>query len=223
MVFLPNMCVHSSRELIGVFFSGPWLLKAGWGPLARLQFAVDAGIAGGAGDDKKVNPSILIGLVRRSRAAFAAAHHPAYANFLRKRLQDEDNETEPIFAEDADVSRSASSSDKWSVGKKGRANEGAESKRAKSKSATKRATKSNSDVRDSRYKSTLVGDEDEQRLMEETLKEVGKLEDRLGQVRKSRLGGMKTPPPNLGPLRRAPIGARELEEMERKVGLKPPR
>lgn len=217
MVFLSKISINSSLELIGALFSGPWLLKAGWGPLARLQFAVDAGIAGGAGDDKKVNPSILIGLVRRSRAAFAAAHHPAYANFLRKRLQDEENETEPMFV-DADASHFASSSDERSARSKGVADES-----AKSKSAAKQAAKSKSGVRDSQYRTTLVGDEDEQRLMEETIKEVGKLEDRLGQVRKSRLGGVKTPPPKLGHLRRAPIGAIELEEMERKVGLKPPR
>ena len=70
--------------------AGPWLLKAGWGPLARLQFAIDAGIA------RKDRPAGLVGLVRRSRVAFAAAHHPGYANFLRRRLDEEVIEEEEL-------------------------------------------------------------------------------------------------------------------------------
>lgn len=72
--------------------AGPWLLKAGWGPLARLQFAIDAGIA------RKDRPAGLVGLVRRSRVAFAAAHHPGYANFLRRRLDEEVIEEEELDA-----------------------------------------------------------------------------------------------------------------------------
>lgn len=63
------------------------MLKAGWGALARLEFAVEAGILG---IDQLGS---LVGIVRRSRTSFTAAHHPAYANFLRDRLRHEDPES----------------------------------------------------------------------------------------------------------------------------------
>ena len=87
-----SFCFCSSvTPVVASLPSGPWLLKAGWGPLARLQFAIDAGIA------RKDRPAGLVGLVRRSRVAFAAAHHPAYANFLRRRLDEE------VIEEDLDA------------------------------------------------------------------------------------------------------------------------
>ncbi|CAM9696131.1 unnamed protein product, partial [Ectocarpus sp. 12 AP-2014] len=62
---------------------GPWLLKAGWGPLARLEFAIQAGVA------TVDRPSTIFSLVRRSRLAFARAHHESYGSFLRKKIEEE--------------------------------------------------------------------------------------------------------------------------------------
>lgn len=192
------------------FLSGPWLLKAGWGPLARLEYAVDAGIAGGAGD-KKAAPNVLVGLVRRSRAAFAAAHHPAYANFLRKRLQDEETEAEAMYGDDADAPLSAFSHE-----------ESAAIKSVSDNSGGRGGGRDTTVVVDS-DSGSVVGDGEEQRLMEEAFKNVGQLEDRLGRVRKSRLGGVKDRPPKLGLLRRAPIGAIDLERIEKEVDSRRPR
>lgn len=91
--FCCSLLPSVARVLGWVRRAGPWLLKAGWGPLARLEFAIDAGIA------RKDRPAGLVGLVRRSRVAFAAAHHPGYANFLRRRLDEEVIEEEELDGE----------------------------------------------------------------------------------------------------------------------------
>lgn len=90
--------------------AGPWLLKAGWGPLARLQFAIDAGIA------RKDRPAGLVGLVRRSRVAFAAAHHPGYANFLRRRLDEEVIEEDELDAGEEEESDYGLHPKAWGMG-----------------------------------------------------------------------------------------------------------
>lgn len=144
--------------------------------------------------------SSLVGLVRRSRVAFAAAHHPAYANFLRKRLQDEEGEGEAM------------------------AQGGGAATRGDVDSSKARGTTADSGG-DEGVVEELEGDSDaengdEQGLMEATLKEVGQLEDSLGRWRKARLGGVKDRPPNLGRLRSAPIGSIELERIEKELDLR---
>lgn len=59
------------------------MLKAGWGPLTRVGFAIEAGIA------KKDCPSSIFSLVRLSRITFARKHHPAYEDYLRRTLEEE--------------------------------------------------------------------------------------------------------------------------------------
>lgn len=145
--------------------------------------------------------SLLVGLVRRSRVAFAAAHHPAYANFLRKRLQDEEGEGK-VLAEGG----GADSDGEFSVS-------------ATSESAFTTTDETGGSGGDKGIVEGLEGDNgaengDEQDLMEATFKEVGQLEDCLGRWRKARLGGVKDRPPNLGRVRSAPIGSIELKRIE---------
>jgi len=54
--------------------------------LARLEFAIEGGIA------SPERPSSIYSLVRKSRVAFARAHYPAYEDFLRRRLEEEEIE-----------------------------------------------------------------------------------------------------------------------------------
>lgn len=51
-----------------------------------MEFAIEDGIA------SPERPSSIFSLVRRSRVAFARAHHPAYEDFLRRRLEEEEIE-----------------------------------------------------------------------------------------------------------------------------------
>ena len=158
---------------------GPWLLKAGWGPLARIEFAISTGIA------RKDRPAGLVGLVRRSRAAFATAHHPAYANFLRQRLGEEMVDVDEAF--EYNRGEEGAHPEAWwrnsyvSVGgdRDGHVDVDKEDsvKTMKLKNAVA-------------VEQGKVSEVNEGRLMERTAAEVARLEDALGRGRKSRIGGV---------------------------------
>ncbi|CAM9967768.1 unnamed protein product, partial [Discosporangium mesarthrocarpum] len=98
------------EDVDGLIEEGPWLLKAGWGPLARLEFAaqektrnkvgtksVDSSYTSGASGESRKGMgswsngkpwSGLAGLVRMSRSSFAVKH-PSYGGFLERQLQEE--------------------------------------------------------------------------------------------------------------------------------------
>ncbi|CAM9883799.1 unnamed protein product [Scytosiphon promiscuus] len=198
---------------------GPWLLKAGWGPLARLPFAVEAGIA------TLDRPSSIFSLVRRSRVAFAAAHHPAYADFLRKRLEEEGMDGGSKGQED-DANDDAEG--RRQEGRRQRGGGGSlhplawtaatskydrAARAAGRSSAAKRAEPPLATAaRDGRRRTAKLenagatqgvvsgseGDQDEVNasILERTALQVAELENALGRGRKSRLGGVKDRPPN---------------------------
>lgn len=178
------------RGLTHAFGAGPWLLKAGWGPLARLEFATDAGIA------RCDRPAGLIGLVRHSRAAFAAAHHPGYANFLRKRLEEESVEGESNGDEDDD----ALHANEWNRGQQDEPPP--DGRETELWSSTKTTKLKNAGATGGLILNLPGGDGgetgDEELLMERAVAEVGRLEDLLGRRRKSRMGNVKDRPPLLG-------------------------
>ncbi|CAM9212190.1 unnamed protein product [Ectocarpus fasciculatus] len=183
---------------------GPWLLKAGWGPLARLEFAIEAGVA------TVDRPSTIFSLVRRSRLAFARAHHESYGSFLRKKLEDEAIEQggregrggggellHPLAwgaPAGNDVDGGARVSRPVSPRK------GSGSKAAPATLVGKRTAKlENAGATAGVVLESGDGEEeDEDTLMERTALEVAGLEDALGRGRKSRLGGVKDRPPNPG-------------------------
>lgn len=114
------------------------MLKAGWGPLARLEFAVEAGIL------RIEKPGSLVGILRKSRTSFTAAYHPAYANFLRDRLRQEDPE--------------------WCLLDIDRRND---------------------------HMDTGGDEADYGRVSEQVAEDVARMEDRLGRLRKSGMGGVR--------------------------------
>lgn len=182
------------------FVEGPWLLKAGWGPLARLEFAVDTGIG------RRDRPAGLVGLVRRSRAAFAAAHHPAYGEFLQRRLEDE--EVEEASWQDEGLPPNAWGSASATIDspkpKRTEPGEEAPSRLAGTTMKLKNAAVTEGVILDSSGEGSGEGGVDGS-FADETAAEVGRLEDRLGRVRKSRMGGVKDRPPSIGQSRLTPL------------------
>ncbi|CAM9339581.1 unnamed protein product [Hapterophycus canaliculatus] len=205
---------------------GPWLLKAGWGPLARLEFAVQAGIA------TVDRPSSMFSLVRRSRLAFAAAHHPAYSEFLRNRLEEEEIEG-GSGGGDGDWEggqqgeggggalhplawRAAASKDEEAgrVSRRGSAKMRSEPPLANPAGGGRRRTAKLENA--GATKGVVSGaegeeDDDNASVLERTALEVAELEDALGRGRKSRLAGVKDRPPNAqqSPLARVQGSAQE--------------
>ncbi|CAM9566587.1 unnamed protein product, partial [Ectocarpus sp. 13 AM-2016] len=183
---------------------GPWLLKAGWGPLARLEFAIQAGVA------TVDRPSTIFSLVRRSRLAFARAHHESYGSFLRKKIEEE--AIEQGGSEGGGGSgdlrhplawRAAAGNDVdggHRVSHPVSPKKGSGPKAASATLGGKRTAK----LENAGATAGVVvesGDgqeEDQDALMERTALEVAGLEDALGRGRKSRLGGVKDRPPNPG-------------------------
>lgn len=201
-----------ARDAGCCFCAGPWLLKAGWGPLARLQFAVQAGIA------TVDRPSSMFSLVRRSRVAFAAAHHPAYSDFLRKRLEEEQIESGSSREEDGDSEgrhqeeggggalhplawRAAATKDS-EAGRAPRHSSSTESSELPpagvGQSGRRRTARLENAGATKGVVSESEGEEDDENasVLERTALEVADLEDALGRGRKSRLGGVKDRPPN---------------------------
>lgn len=189
------LCITITRN---PWRAGPWLLKAGWGALARLEFAIEAGIA------RKDRPAGLVGLVRRSRAAFAASHHPAYANFLRRRLDEEVVEEGESDGSGSESGEGAIHPKAWRrtisasniIGEGSRSGRGVKTRKLK-----------NAGVTDGVVVELGAGggcggameEEEEELSIEATATSVGRLEDALGRERKSRMGGVKDRPPNLAP------------------------
>lgn len=194
------MCSVTTRS----FDAGPWLLKAGWGPLARLEFAIEAGVA------TVDRPSTIFSLVRRSRLAFARAHHQSYGSFLRNKIEEEAIEQggseggggggdlhHPLAwraaaGNDVDGGRRVSrpvSPKKGSGPKAASATlDGKRTAKLENAGATAGVVLEPGDGKE----------EDQDALMERTALEVAGLEDALGRGRKSRLGGVKDRPPNPG-------------------------
>ncbi|CBN79829.1 expressed unknown protein [Ectocarpus siliculosus] len=186
---------------------GPWLLKAGWGPLARLEFAIEAGVA------TVDRPSTIFSLVRRSRLAFARAHHESYGSFLRKKLEEEaielgGREGGGGGGEGGDLHHPLA----WRAAAGNAVDGGRRVSRPvspKKGSGPKAASATLGGKRTARLENAGAtpgvvlesGDgkeEDQDALMERTALEVAGLEDALGRGRKSRLGGVKDRPPNPG-------------------------
>lgn len=182
------------------FDVGPWLLKAGWGPLARLEYAIEDGIA------RIDRPSSIFSLVRRSRVAFAKAHHPAYANFLRKKLEEEGIDGGgDESAQEGGVGQALHPL-AWNRAVDKEVGEGAppsgpamrsESIPAAATLAGKRTAKLENAGATTGVVSEFgdEGEEDEVDLLERIALEVAELESALGRGRKSRLGGVKDRPP----------------------------
>lgn len=155
--------------------------------MARLEFAIETGIA------RKDRPAGLVGLVRRSRVAFAEAHHPAYAKFLQRRLDEEgidENEGEDFAKHSkawvSGILRPSDDREKLSASTK---------KGAKVTKTLKNAGVIEAGAAVDSNERGGVGVEDaEDELVDDTAVEVGQLEDRLGRGRKSRMSGMKDPP-----------------------------
>lgn len=146
--------------------------------------------------------SKLVGLVRRSRVLFAAAYHPAYGNFLRRQLVEEEVEEGESGADD-------------SVQANGHALDG--DKQASRAAGQSRRERIDSDegVDVDAGSDGLIGDGEERELMEATFIEVGHLEDRLGRARKARLGGVIDRPPDLRRLLRPePMESTDIEHIE---------
>lgn len=193
--------LNSTRPSLCLFDVGPWLLKAGWGPLARLEFAIEDGIA------RIERPSSIFSLVRRSRVAFAKAHHPAYANFLRKKLEEEEIEG---GGGDESVQKGGGGAlhplawnrEVDTVVEEGASPSGPQL-RAESTipPAATLAGKRTAKLENAGATTGVVselgeeGEEDEVDLLERTALEVAELESVLGRGRKSRLGGVKDRPP----------------------------
>lgn len=200
---------------------GPWILKSGWGPLARLEFAIEAGIA------SKDSLSSIFSLVRRSRVAFAAKNHPAYENFLRRRLEEEEIEGPGGEGEGREGgSGEALHPLAWGSaaakgGDPGIASrprnsvldpKSGEAAAAEPGKRTRTAKLENAGAKLQNVVSTSgdEGEEEEEDLLKRTALEVADLEDALGRGRKSRLAGVKDRPPKLPqPLARS-RGSRQL-------------
>lgn len=223
--FLGSCVICACRSLVlGQRFCacgpGPWILKAGWGPLARVEFAIEAGIA------RKDRPSTIFSLVRQSRVAFARKHHPAYEDFLRRKLEEEEIDGRGVegqgegrergsgealhpLAWGSSVVKRHSDSDLDSDSDSGVASSprnseldsesapaaaGRRTRTAKLKNA---GAKLENVVSESGDGGQEEEEEREEDLMKRTALEVAELEDALGRGRKSRLAGVKDRPPKL--------------------------
>eukprot|EP00903_Cladosiphon_okamuranus_P010722 g10134.t1 len=196
-------------ELDRLVEKAPWMLKAGWGPLNRVEFAMEAGIA------TKDSPSSIFSLVRSSRLAFARKHHLAYSGYLRRKLEEEDLELRgagegkegregggdealhPLAwspsAVNLDAGMEFRPRESESVSHLGKAATG---KRMRTRTRTAKLESAGEKLQN--VISTL-GDEgeEEEDLVERAALEVAELEDRLGRGRKARLAGVKDRPPKL--------------------------
>lgn len=185
--------------------AGPWILKAGWGPLARLEFAIEAGIA------SIDRPSSIFSLVRCSRVAFARKHHQAYEDFLRRRLAQEEIDFQGGVERGGRGEALHPLAWRSSVVNGGGAGMTSRSRKSEKASASTAAAGGKTRTRTAKLEdagaklqnvvSTSGGggddeDEEEDRMKRKAL-EVAELEDALGSGRKSRLAGVKDRPPNL--------------------------
>lgn len=145
--------------------------------------------------------------MRRSRVAFAKAHHPAYANFLKRKLEEEAIEGGGRGEEGVQKGGSGALHPlAWSSAAEQGAGQGASRSGpvVRSESNPARATlvgKRTARLENAGATTGVVsesgdeGDEDEVDLMERTALEVAELESALGRGRKSRLAGVKDRPP----------------------------
>lgn len=214
-----------SNHRFCAFDLGPWILKAGWGPLARVEFAIEAGIA------SKDRPSSIYTLVRRSRVAFARQHHPAYEEFLRRRLQEEEIEGQggeeegggqeegggealhPLAWRSSAVQRDAGAASSSSLPRNPELDSEPGEVAATASAAAAAVAAAGKGTRTARLESAGAqlqnvvsasgdeGEEEHEEGEEDILKrralEVAGREDALGRGRKSRLAGVKDRPPNL--------------------------
>lgn len=163
-----------------------------------MEFAIEAGIA------TKDRPSTIYSLVRRSRLAFARQHHPAYEEFLRRRLEEEEIEVEeegqeggsgkalhPLAWSPAAVKLDAGVVASWP-----RKSELHSQSPAAAGKRTRTAKLENAGAKLKNVVSAS-GDEgeEEEDMMKRKALEVAELEDALGRGRKSRLAGVKDRPP----------------------------
>ena len=168
-----------------------------------MEFAIEHEIA------SPRRPSSIFSLVRRSRVAFARAHHPAYEHFLRRRLEEEE-EIEGIGrgaaeGDDDDKQvrgggalhplawRPSASADRGDGGK------GPQSAPAAAATVAGERTVVKLEKASEKLENVVsaVGDdeeEDEDDLLARAASRVAELESALGRGRKSRLSGAKDRP-----------------------------
>lgn len=179
------------------FGPGPWILKAGWGPLARVEFAIEAGIA-----SKDHRPSSIFSLVRTSRVAFAEKHHPAYEEFLRRKLAEEEIEGQGGEGESGGAlhplawSPAAVKLDVGAAPRPTKSELDSEPAAAGRRTRTAKLESAGAKLQNVVSASGDEGEEEEE-AVKRTALEVAGLEDALGRGRKSRLAGVKDRPPNL--------------------------
>lgn len=144
--------------------------------------------------------------MRRSRVAFAKAHHPAYTNFLRKKLEEEAIEggggEEGVQEEGGGALHPLAWSPAADKGAGERAPRSAQAVRSSEsiQAAATLAGKRTAKLENAEATTGVVsesgdeGDEEEVDFMERTALDVAELESALGRGRKSRLGGVKDRP-----------------------------
>eukprot|EP00752_Nemacystus_decipiens_P010673 g9504.t1 len=195
---------------------GPWILKAGWGPLARIEFAIEAGLA------SKERPSTIFSLVRTSRVAFAGKHHPAYEDFLRRKLEEEEIEEQagaeegPEGGSGGDLhplawSSSAVNLDAAVTSRSRKSGLGSRPAAGRRRTRTAKLEDAGAQLQNVVLASgdEEEGEGEEDGVIKRKATEVAGLEDALGRGRKSRLAGVKDRPPNLPQPRARLRGSRQ--------------